>query len=79
MVQQPVVEHSCRIGAAFVESTADGDYCAFCPDTNGGAFCDKLYPGQLVFSPVTNVGMPMSLTNGTVRLSGTLVGDGSTP
>lgn len=70
---------SCRIDAGFVESSSDGIFYAFHPSTNGGSFCDKLYPGELVLSPSTNGGLPLSLNNGTTRWSGTLSAASASP
>jgi hypothetical protein len=70
---------SCRIDAGFVENSSDGIYYAFHPSANGGAFCDKLYPGELVLSPLTNAGLPLSLNNGTARWSGTLNATSASP
>lgn len=71
--------YSCRIDAGLVESASDGIYYAFHPSTNGGAFCDKLYPGDLVLGPATDAGLPLSLTNGTIRWSGTLSATSASP
>lgn len=64
--------YGCRIDAMLVETASDGTYYSFRPSTNGGAFCDQLFPGELVAAPATDAGLPVSLTNGNVRWAGTL-------
>jgi hypothetical protein len=54
---------NCKIEASYIETDADGSDYAFKPTTNGGDFCQKLYPGNLIATSTDN-GVTLSLTQG---------------
>jgi len=64
--------YSCRTTATFLENDKDGIYYVFGVSTNGGGFCDKLHPGELVLSSVTASSLTLTLTNGDTGWAGTL-------
>jgi hypothetical protein len=71
--------YGCRIDAGFIQNTGNGFYYVFQPSTNGGVFCDKLYPGGLLVRPANNGDLSVDLTNDTSRWSGTLRADSRSP
>jgi hypothetical protein len=64
--------YSCRTSASFLENDKEGIYYVVGVSTNGGTFCDKLHPGELVLSAVTVSSLTLSLTNGDMHWAGTL-------
>jgi hypothetical protein len=65
---------NCRVDAAYIETDSDGSHYAFKPTTNGGRFCQQLYPGNLV-ATTTDDGVILSLLQGDTHWHGTLKPD----
>lgn len=71
--------YNCRIAASLLVTEGTATRYRFKPSTNGGDFCTRLYPGDLVATPgAKQVSLSMSMKNATTW-TGTLSGPSTSP
>ena len=63
---------NCRIVAALLHADEDGSYYRLRPSQNGGAFCARMYPGEVAFTRSDADRTTMTFHRGGAVWSGTL-------
>jgi hypothetical protein len=71
--------YNCRIAASLLVTEGDATRYRFKPSTNGGDFCTRLYPGELVATlGAKQVSLSISMKNATTW-TGNLSGPATSP